>query len=214
MPLSAQAAASAEAQPSVDLVNPLMGTDSDYTLSYGNTYPAVAVPWGMNFWTPVTGKPGSGWGYTYDGNKINGIKQTHQPSPWMNDYAAFALMATTGALKVKADERASWYSHKAEESRPYSYKVYLADYDVTAEVAPTNRAAQFRFTFPESDDAHIILDGYAGGSMVSVDPVKRRITGYVRNNHGGVPDNFHNYFVAEFDHDFTVSQTWDGKGQV
>lgn len=201
-------------QPSVDLVNPLMGTDSDYTLSYGNTYPAVAVPWGMNFWTPVTGKTNSGWGYTYDANKINGIKQTHQPSPWMNDYAAFSLMATTGALKVKEDERASWYSHKAEESRPYSYKVYLADYDVTAEVAPTNRAAQFRFTFPQSNDAHIILDGYAGGSMVSIDKAKRRITGYVRNNHGGVPDNFHNYFVAEFDHDFTVSQTWDGKGQV
>ncbi|MES3083171.1 GH92 family glycosyl hydrolase [Sphingomonas faeni] len=201
-------------QPSVDLVNPLMGTDSDYTLSYGNTYPAVAVPWGMNFWTPVTGKTNSGWGYTYDANKINGIKQTHQPSPWMNDYAAFSLMATTGALKVKEDERASWYSHKAEDSRPYSYKVYLADYDVTAEVAPTNRAAQFRFTFPQSNDAHIILDGYAGGSMVSIDKAKRRITGYVRNNHGGVPDNFHNYFVAEFDHDFTVSQTWDGKGQV
>ncbi len=201
-------------QPPVDLVNPLMGTDSDYTLSYGNTYPAVAVPWGMNFWTPVTGKTNSGWGYTYDANKINGIKQTHQPSPWMNDYAAFSLMATTGALKVKEDERASWYSHKAEDSRPYSYKVYLADYDVTAEVAPTNRAAQFRFTFPQSNDAHIILDGYAGGSMVSIDKAKRRITGYVRNNHGGVPDNFHNYFVAEFDHDFTVSQTWDGKDQV
>jgi len=201
-------------QPSVDLVNPLMGTDSDYTLSYGNTYPAVAVPWGMNFWTPVTGKTNSGWGYTYDANKINGIKQTHQPSPWMNDYAAFSLMATTGALKVKEDERASWYSHKAEDSRPYSYKVYLADYDVTAEVAPTDRAAQFRFTFPQSNDAHIILDGYAGGSMVSIDKARRRITGYVRNNHGGVPDNFHNYFVAEFDHDFTVSQTWDGKGQV
>jgi len=211
---SANGAMQPQDQPSVDLVNPLMGTDSDYTLSYGNTYPAVAVPWGMNFWTPVTGKTNSGWGYTYDANKINGIKQTHQPSPWMNDYAAFSLMATTGALKVKEDERASWYSHKAEDSRPYSYKVYLADYDVTAEVAPTNRAAQFRFTFPQSNDAHIILDGYAGGSMVSIDKAKRRITGYVRNNHGGVPDNFHNYFVAEFDHDFTVSQTWDGKGQV
>ncbi|QCB43718.1 glycoside hydrolase family 92 protein [Sphingomonas sp. PAMC26645] len=211
---SANGAMQPQDQPSVDLVNPLMGTDSDYTLSYGNTYPAVAVPWGMNFWTPVTGKTNSGWGYTYDANTINGIKQTHQPSPWMNDYAAFSLMATTGALKVKEDERASWYSHKAEDSRPYSYKVYLADYDVTAEVAPTNRAAQFRFTFPQSNDAHIILDGYAGGSMVSIDKAKRRITGYVRNNHGGVPDNFHNYFVAEFDHDFAVSQTWDGKGQV
>nr|WP_317891959.1 GH92 family glycosyl hydrolase [uncultured Sphingomonas sp.] len=198
----------------VDLVNPLMGSDSSYELSYGNTYPAVAVPWGMNFWTPVTGRMGSGWGYTYAAHKINGIKQTHQPSPWMNDYAAFALFAETGPLKVKEEERASWFSHKAEDSRPYRYKVYLADYDVTAEVTPTERAAQFRFTFPKADDAHIILDAYNGGSMVQIDPVKRRITGYVRNNHGGVPDNFHNYFVAEFDHDFTVTRTWDDNGQV
>jgi predicted alpha-1,2-mannosidase len=197
-----------------DLVNPLMGTDSNYELSNGNTYPAVAVPWGMNFWTPVTGKPGSGWGYMYHDAKINGIKQTHQPSPWMNDYAAFSLFAETGELKLKEDERASWYSHKAEESHPYAYKVYLADYDVTAEVTPTNRAAQFRFTFPKSDDAHILLDGLAGGSMVKIDPGKRRITGYVRNNHGGVPGNFHNYFVAQFDHDFTVSRTWDDNWQM
>jgi predicted alpha-1,2-mannosidase len=168
----------------------------------------------MNFWTPVTGKMGNGWGYTYAAHKINGIKQTHQPSPWMNDYAAFALFAETGPLKIKEEERASWFSHKAEDSRPYRYKVYLADYDVTAEVTPTERAAQFRFTFPKADDAHIILDAYNGGSMVQIDPVKRRITGYVRNNHGGVPENFHNYFVAEFDRDFTVSRTWDDNGQV
>ncbi len=198
----------------VDLANPLMGTDSDHSMSYGNTYPAVAVPWGMNFWTPVTGKMGNGWGYTYDAQKLNGIKQTHQPSPWMGDYAAFALFAETGPLKIKEDERATFYSHKAEEARPYSYKVYLADYDVTAEVAPTNRAAQFRFTFPKSDDAHIILDGYAGESMVKIDSANRRITGYVRNNRGGVPDNFRNYFVAEFDHAFTVSRTWDENWQL
>lgn len=194
----------------IDYVNPLMGTDSSRELSFGNTYPAVVVPWGMNAWTPVTGKMGSGWGYTYDANKLNGIKQTHQPSPWMNDYAAFALFAETGPLKVGEDERASWYSHKAEEARPYSYKAYLADYDVTAEVAPTARAAQFRFTFPESDSAHILIDGYAGGSMVNIDPAKRRITGYVRNNRGGVPANFRSWFVAEFDHDFTVARTWEG----
>src|SRR3546814_11151903 len=75
------------------------------------------------------------------------------------------------------------------------------------------RAAQFRFTFPESDDAHILLDGLAGGSMVKVDVQNRRITGYVRNNHCGVPDNFHNYFVAEFDRDFTLARTWTGDNQ-
>jgi predicted alpha-1,2-mannosidase len=209
-----EAPSTPDAQTPAELVNPLMGTDSTYALSYGNTYPAVAVPWGMNFWTPSTGKPGSGWGYMYHDNKINGIKQTHQPSPWMNDYAAFSLMAETGALKIKEDERASWYSHKAEDSHPYGYKVFLADYDVTAEVTPTNRAAQFRFTFPKADDAHIVLDAFDGGSMVKIDPVHRRITGYVRNNHGGVPDNFRNYFVAQFDHDFTVSRTWDDNWQL
>ncbi|WNO55170.1 GH92 family glycosyl hydrolase [Stakelama saccharophila] len=213
--LAQSASAGADAQPVLaDLVNPLMGTDSSYRLSYGNTYPAVTVPFGMNSWTPVTGEPGSGWGYTYDAEKINGIKQTHQPSPWMNDYAAFSLFAETGPLKIEQEERGSWYSHKAEVAHPYSYKVYLADYDVTAEVAPTARAAQFRFTFPDSDDAHILLDGLAGGSMVKVDAKNRRIIGYVRNNHGGVPDNFHNYFVAEFDHDFTVTRTWDDNGQL
>ena len=193
----------------VDLANPLMGTDSSYELSYGNTYPAIAVPWGMNFWSPVTGKMGNGWGYTYADHKISGIKQTHQPSPWMNDYAAFEIMATTGPVRLRQEERSSWFSHKAESAKPYKYQVYLADYDVTAEVAPTERAAQFRFTFPKSDDAHIVLDAYDGGSMVSVDAKRRRITGYVRNNSGGVPDNFRNWFVAEFDRDFTVSRTWD-----
>lgn len=199
----------------VDLVNPLMGTDSSYRLSYGNTYPAISVPFGMNSWTPVTADDArTGWAYTYDAEKINGIKQTHQPSPWMNDYAAFSLFAETGELKVGQKERGSWFSHKAEEAHPYSYKVYLADYDVTAEVAPTERAAQFRFTFPKAADAHILLDALPGGSMVKVDPANRRITGYVRNNHGGVPDNFHNYFVAEFDHDFTITRTWDDNDQL
>ena len=198
----------------VDLVNPLMGTDSEFALSYGNTYPAVAVPWGMNFWTPVTGEMGSGWGYTYDAYKISGIKQTHQPSPWMNDYAAFELMAVTGPVRIKQEERASWFSHKAEVSKPYKYQVYLADHDVTAEVVPTSRAAQFRFTFGESDDAHILLDAYNEGSMVTVDPERRRITGYARNNSGGVPENFHNYFVLQFDRDFTVTRTWDENWQL
>ena len=192
----------------VDLVNPLMGTDSDYSLSNGNTYPAIATPWGMNFWTPMTSKMGDGWTYKYDENKIRGIKQTHQPSPWINDYAAFSLMAVTGDLKFQEDERESWFSHKAETVKPYHYAVYLADYDVTAEVTPTERASQFKFTFPDSEESYIMLDAFYKGSMVKIIPEERRIIGYCRNNSGGVPENFHNYFVAEFDKDFEVNHTW------
>jgi predicted alpha-1,2-mannosidase len=193
-----------------DLVNPLMGTDSEYKLSNGNTYPAIALPWGMNFWTPQTRKMGDGWAYTYNDYKIMGIKQTHQPSPWINDYAAFSLMPLTGRVKIDETERASWFSHKAEVVRPYYYSVYLADYDVTAELAPTERAAIFRFTFPESDSSSILLDGFNKGSMVKIIPAEKKVIGYCRNNSGGVPANFHNYFVALFDKDFATSSTWHG----
>ena len=83
-------AVNAQTSSLVDLVNPLMGTDSNFSLSNGNTYPAIAIPWGMNFWTPQTAEMGDGWAYKYDDNKIRGIKQTHQPSPWINDYASFS----------------------------------------------------------------------------------------------------------------------------
>ncbi len=194
----------------VELVNPLMGTDSEFKLSNGNTYPAIALPWGMNFWTPQTRRMGDGWGYTYDDYKIMGIKQTHQPSPWINDYAAFSFMPITGKIKIDELERASWFSHKAEIVKPYYYSVYLADYDVTAELVPTERAAMFRFSFSESDSSFILLDGFFKGSMVRIIPEERKVIGYCRNNSGGVPDNFHNYFVAEFDRDFSSVHTWSG----
>lgn len=192
----------------VDYVNPLMGTDSKKSLSNGNTYPAIATPFGMNFWTPMTAEMGNGWAYNYDDDKIRGIKQTHQPSPWLNDYAAFSFMAVTGTLKYKEDERESWFSHKAETVKPYHYKVYLAEYDIVAELAPTSRAAHFQFTFPEADSSYIMLDAFFKGSMVKILPKERKIIGYCRNNRGGVPENFHNYFVAEFDKDFEITHTW------
>ena len=203
-------------QPSVNeqpagLVNPLMGTDSEFRLSTGNTYPAIALPWGMNFWSPQTRGMNNGWAYTYDDYKIQGIKQTHQPSPWINDYAAFSLMAVTGRIRYTGEDRASWFSHKAEVARPYYYSVYLADYDVTAEVTPTERSAIFRFTFPEADSSFILLDAFDKGSMVKIIPSERKVIGYCRNNHGGVPKNFHNYFVAVFDKEFTSAHTWNDK---
>lgn len=97
-----------------EFVNPLVGTQSTFELSAGNTYPAIARPWGMNFWTPQTGKMGDGWQYTYTANRICGFKQTHQPSPWMNDYGQFSIMPITGAPVFEEGKRASWFSHKAD----------------------------------------------------------------------------------------------------
>ena len=198
-------------QNAVDFVNPLMGSDSDHGLSTGNTYPAIAMPWGMNFWVPQTGKMGDGWIYTYSARKIRGLKQTHQPSPWINDYGQFSLMPTVGKPIFDEEKRASWFSHKAEKATPYYYSVYLADYDVTAEVCPTERAALMRFTFPKTDSAHVVIDAFDKGSYIRVIPAERKVVGYSTRNSGGVPDNFCNYFVIVFDHDFEMTSVKDGK---
>ena len=191
----------------VDYVSPLVGTQSKHALSTGNTYPAIALPWGMNFWVPQTGKMGDGWAYTYDADKIRGFKQTHQPSPWINDYGQFAIMPVTGKAVFNQDERASWFSHKAETATPYYYKVYLADHDVVTEIAPTERAAAFRFTFPENDHSYVVVDAFDKGSFVKVIPSENKIIGYTTKNSGGVPANFKNYFVLVFDKPFTYKAT-------
>ena len=191
----------------VDYVNPLVGSQSKISLSTGNTYPAIAMPWGMNFWMPQTGKMGDGWAYTYDADKIRGFKQTHQPSPWINDYGQFAIMPVTGKVVFNQDKRASWFSHKAEVAKPNYYRVYLADHDVVTEITPTERAAMFRFTFPESDNSYVIVDAFDRGSYVKIIPEENKIIGYTTRNSGGVPQNFRNYFVVVFDKPFTYKAT-------
>ena len=187
----------------VDYVSTLVGTESKFSLSTGNTYPAIAMPWGMNFWVPQTGKMGDGWQYVYSAEKIRGLKQTHQPSPWINDYGQFSLMPTVGEKVFDENKRASWFSHKAETALPYYYRVYLADYDVIAEMAPTARAVMMQFTFPKTDQANIVIDAFDKGSYIKVLPNERKIIGYTTRNSGGVPENFKNYFVILFDKAFS-----------
>ncbi len=195
---------------SVEYVSTLTGTLSHHAFSTGNTYPATALPWGMNFWTPVTGKMGDGWAYRYDQNIIRGLKQTHQPSPWINDYGQFAIMPVRDASNVDENARASWFSHKSETAKPYHYSVYLADHDITAELSPTERAAAFVFTYPESETSGVVIDAFDNGSYIKVIPEEKAVIGYTTKNSGGVPDNFRNWFVLKFDKDFDNWTLYDG----
>tara|TARA_R110002051_G_scaffold324970_1_gene424903 strand:- start:90006 stop:92291 length:2286 start_codon:yes stop_codon:yes gene_type:complete len=195
----------------VDHVNVLMGTDSRYRLSNGNTYPAIAMPWGMNFWIPQTGKMGDGWAYTYDADQIRGFKQTHQPSPWINDYGQFSIMPMTRNPEFDEEKRTSWFSHKTEIAKPYYYKVFLADYDVVTEITTSERAAIFRFTFPEQENSYIVVDAFDKGSYTKIIPEENKIIGYTTKNSGGVPENFKNYFVIEFDKPFTYTAAVENK---
>ena len=200
--------------PPVDLVTPLMGTDNTKELSCGNLYPAICRPWGMNVWTPQTGKMGNGWIYLYADRRIRGFRQTHQPSPWIGDYGQFAVMPITGKTIFKEDERASWFTHKTEHASPATYRVYLAEHDVTVELAPTERAAIFRVTYPETDTAQFVVDAFDEGSAIQVDAARRRISGWSskRNVRGNEKDDppraLRNWFVLEFDHPFAAAPVW------
>ena len=196
-----------------EYVSTLVGTQSDYTLSTGNTYPAVAVPWGMNFWTPQTGKMGNGWAYTYGAHTIRGLKQTHQPSPWINDYGQFSLMPVRGKDRIDENARQSWFSHQSETAKPYYYSVYLADHDVVAEMTPTERAAVLRFTFPESAESGVVIDAFDRGSQVKVLD-QHTVAGYTTRNSGGVPANFRNYFVIRFDKPIETYRIFDGGQEI
>ena len=188
-----------------------MGTQSSYALSTGNTYPSVSLPWGMNAWSAQTGKNGDGWMYSYNADKIRGFKQTHQPSPWINDYGCFSLMPVSGKMRWDEESRASWFSHKAEEAHPYSYSVYLADHHTDAAFTPTERGAIFRFHFKGTDSSWLVVDGFAKGSYIKIIPAENKIIGYTSYNSGGVPENFKSYFILTFSKPFKVAHTWRGK---
>jgi len=193
----------------VKYVNTRQGTNSKYEFSYGNTYPAAALPFGMNTWTPQTGKNGDGWKYQYFVHSIRGFQQSHQCSSWVNDYAVFSLMPVTGKLVVDENDRATSFSHNNEIAQPSYYKVKL-DNNITTEMSPTERGAHLRFTFPKAKASYIILDGYTKMSMVKIIPSEGKIIGYV-NNCRWAPQNFKNYFVIIFDKPFTDYGTWENK---
>ena len=123
-------------------------------------------------------------------------------------------MPVKDASKVDEDARASWFSHKSETAKPYYYQVYLADHDINAELAPSDRAAAFRFTFPESETSGIVIDAYDKGSYIKVIPEENAVVGYTTRNSGGVPENFRNWFVVKFDKDIEAYSLYDGKSVV
>lgn len=198
-------------------VLPIIGTDNEFILSNGNVLPFAARPWGMNQWTPQTAVNCEPWQYVYDAYYITGLKQTHQPSPWGGDYAMFSLLPTVGEKKFREEERKSWFSHKAEVSKPHYYSVYLADYDVTAEMTPSNRGCLMRFTFPQTDRANVVIDAFDLDSYVKVIPEENKVIGYTTQYyHSGkkAPDNFKNYFVIVFDRPFRDFSVWKDDGFV
>lgn len=199
----------AKQQDLVKYVNTLQGTDSNFDLTRGNTYPTTALPFAMHTWTPQTGVNGDGWKYQYDKDSIRAFQQAHQCSSWTNDYNVFSLMPVTGELVLDQFGRAARFSHQNEVAKPNYYKVELANH-ITTEISPVERGAHLRFSFPKGGKSYLVLDGYTGLSQVQILPKENKIIGWVHNGRG-LKKNTKNFFIIQFDKPIKSFGVWENR---
>jgi len=128
----------------VSLVNILQGTASDHDFSTGNTLPLIARPWGMHHWTLQTGK--APWSFDSRRKKLWGIRLTHQPSPWMRDYASLMIMPFHGSFYDDPMRQASAYRQDKSTLMPSFLRTDLIRYGIEIKMAPTERGAVFVFS--------------------------------------------------------------------
>lgn len=187
-------------------VSILQGTASAHDLSYGNTLPLVARPWAMNHWSLQTQE--GGWFFHPAAPKIQGIRCTHQPSPWIEDYGAIVVMPQVGPLAIGPTARSSAYRLADAELQPDYLCVGLLRYQTTVEMTPSERGAIFRLHFPTSGTRRVLVQPVKGDSHVQVVQNQRRIVGYTRGHTAGAPANFAMYFVIECDQPLTQAGTF------
>lgn len=181
-------------------VNPLQGTWSHYQFSTGNTLPIMAMPYGMAHWTLQTDNV-RGWFFNPLTPKIQGLRCTHQPSPWMGDYGAFTILPQVGKRLLSCTKRATAYRLDKSTIKPHLIEIELIGSGTRISATPTVRGAYLQFAFSQTTDRRVILEGVKGETSFSVLDDKRTIVGFTRGNSGGVPENFAHYFVATLNSD-------------
>ncbi|GAB2490502.1 GH92 family glycosyl hydrolase [Luteococcus sediminum] len=158
-----------EAADPVDRVRTTRGTHSDFLYSRGNALPLTCLPQGFNFLVPLTESRDRNWlyGWHRDGGpepRLEALAFSHQPSPWIADRSAFQVMAWQGRPSAQPSHRARVFSHDDELDRPHHYRVRLEG-GITAEMAPTSRAAIFRCSFDSGERHGVVLDQPYAGSI-------------------------------------------------
>ena len=202
--------------PLISYVRPLTGTDG-----YGNVYPGAQIPFGGIQISPDTDNDfyDAAAGYKYSHPTLMGFSLTHLSGTGIPDLGDFLFMPGTGGIKLVPGTHEdpdsgyrSRYSHEKEWSSPNYYAVELLDYGVKAEMTASTRSGILRFTYPQADDAFILLDMQhtlwwkCRWSNLRIED-SHTISGY-KLVQGWGPER-HVYFVAEFSEpieDFGIMQ--------
>lgn len=196
---SGRAAIAPAVAPSLaDLVNPLQGTDSSTAFSRGNTLPIVAMPFGMAHWSMQSNHE-TPWFFRPREQRLQGVRCTHQLSPWLNDYGHATFLPFRGEVNFEPGPRASSY-HPAElKVTPYHLSVRLLRYRCTMELAPTERGCMLRLTFDDSGPAGLLVDLTTMDSEITPSHDAHSFAALTRANAGGVPKGFASHYRIESD---------------
>ena len=202
-----------------DYVLTTRGTNSSGAYSRGNTFPATAVPHGFNLWTPVTNARSTSWLYEYHRSNnadnlptLQALSLSHEPSPWMGDRHTFQVMpsAAPGTPAAGRSARALAFRHDHEIARAHYYSVTF-ETGLRAEIAPTDHAAVFRFTFP-GDHASLIFDNVNNDGGLTLDVAAGVVTGYSDVRSGLSAGATRMFIYAVFDRPVTAGGTLLGGG--
>lgn len=193
-----QPAVPAGAKRLLQFVNPLQGTNSSFEFSRGNALPIVALPFGMAHWTLQSSEQ-PGWFFQPASNRLQGIRLTHQLSPWLGDYGYATFLPFQGDPSPDAAGRASSYRPRELEISPAHLKLRLMRYRCRVELTPTERCCMMQYTFEDSGRAGLFIDLPGEDAQAVCDQTAGSVTALTHENKGGVQANFATFLFLKFD---------------
>ncbi len=186
-------------------VNIKQGTDSCMQFSRGNTLPLVSAPFGMNAFALQTSSRDGAWFYHPAHRQCQGVRLTHQPSPWVGDYGHFVMLPQCGVPVSAAEERGSGFEEIA--MNPGHLAVCFRRYHATMALVPTERCAMMEITWDTDETPLFTLLPFDFMTEVRVDAAHGRLTGWTNARGDGTRRDFRSYFELRFDKPIDLEHT-------
>lgn len=192
----------------IPFVNVKQGSQSQPRFSRGNTLPLTQLPFAMAGFTPQTDGGRGNWFYHPDDRSLEGVRLTHQPSPWVGDYGHFLLMPQCG--EPQADRARRWSGYRPEEAvlRPDYLQLDFLRYQALLELTPAERGAVIRLTFRGSGPHRLAILPITGECGYRLDASARLLTGFTNAHSVPMPQNFRTYFALRFDCPMNEAETY------